>query len=577
MEVDRLHSGTSGGTFRLLDLPAEIVLAICNVSIPGNGPFITFTDHEELVRGFGDLARLARTCKALAQIVRLFFRDRKGQEKFIGIFPYARNILQNPELARRETTLRAVSSNMYGLIGEGDLEIFAAASRAQGTSSTSINHHLRNYVRDGDFQKFSPWNLYVVRSRVTHILLANLPNLTSITVDCGIWFREQQQTLRPMSRPVLRSLDLPFVKRARFIGLRFQDRYYYITNSNLSASFHEYIDAAPNLEVLELEGMKTCSNGLNLPNVRSISITNSCMKATCMEALLNSHGLCLENFTYITGLYDNYVRKQVVKRGEEIFPGDLIKSLMNSTARTHLKTLKLDFRERGDYSKRFTSIKNLDWWYQFHDHNATTHFITTLSDFWSLRHVTLTQQCLWEWYYNWATGFKADMTPRSPSRLIDLLPESIETFTLVDTTLEFFPAIITLAAVVNSKQRFPNLKRVHLRPHPDLIRQHAHAKAHADDPSLPMGISDDMQCIINSQIEPQRALMVRLFQYVGVEVDFPMEVYPISTDDRKDLERQRHLGHWCRKCHFHGNYFVPNTRLPVQQLMKSKQGIPLSE
>ncbi|KAI1211212.1 uncharacterized protein F4807DRAFT_458784 [Annulohypoxylon truncatum] len=542
MELNYVRPNPPNEVFRLLDLPTEVVLELCDTFLPGNGPYLTFKDHEEAVEGFSDLARLACTCKALSRIVRSFFHNRREHRQFIGIIPYTRNILQSPELALRETTFRMVPSQTIGSLEVDDIELFEIVSRALEGHSLGIS--FLSLMLNRNIENLNLPIFYGKRGDLACLLLLNLPNLTSMSIDC---FPEY-----PFSLLQHNPLKLHSLKRARFIGVRIRPGEY--SNGVNIHDLRDYYDAAPNLEVLEFERMEACRLETRLRHVHSLSLIDCYLGVDDVDRLLgNRDGMPIERFTYITGLHGNYLRKKAAAQGQEMLPNNLVKSLKHSNSRNRLETLKVDLRERGDFSTSLEAVKTLDWWYHFHEHDAVSHFMTTLKFFPSLRHVTLTQQCLWEPYYNWADGFEKDTSLRNPTRLIHLLPETIESFTLVDVTVEFIPAIISLAAVVNSKLRFPNLNRVGLRPHPDLIRQHSHAKAHADDPSLPRGISNDMRCIVDSYLEPYRAMIIRLFQYAGVEVEFPLEVYPIHTRDEKDLERQRRLGHWCRECHFHGD------------------------
>ncbi|KAI0887783.1 uncharacterized protein GGS22DRAFT_185162 [Annulohypoxylon maeteangense] len=542
-----------GGVFPLLNLPPEILLELCHALVPC-GPYLTFSVYEKASQGFVDLCQLARTCKTLSRIVRTFFRNPLYRESrpFIGILPYALNILRDPELAHYETTLRMVSSNTDGSIGQGDVETFKQASR--DLLGSPFCRATLSYLQGDKSRHYSKFDIYRARSDLTYILLVKLPNLTSITLDYALWTR----------RTTPKPLNLPFLKQARFIGTNLRTPENHLVATDLFF-FRLHTNAAPNLEILEVERMHKCTGPLVLQNVRTLRIINSYMGVEDLDRLLGSRELCLESFTYKTGLYENYIRIRGAIRAEELFPNEIVKSLENSPSRTRLHTLKLDLRERGDFSNKPSDMKSLPHWYDFNRHNAVSHFISTLDCFPSLRDITLTQQCLWEPYYNWATGFKKDKTPRAPSRLISLLSKSVETFTLVDITLEFFPAIISLAEVVNSKQQFSHLKRVRLHPHPNLIKRYTHAKAHADDPSLPKGNSRDIDCTADSQIQPQMEMIIRLFQQVGVDARFPLRVYPIPTDNQVHLERQRELGHWCRKCHFHPNHYFPKYKTLVQQ------------
>ncbi|KAI2463550.1 hypothetical protein F4781DRAFT_437313 [Annulohypoxylon bovei var. microspora] len=479
MALDYPYFNMPEKQFRLLDLPAEAVLEICDAFLPGNPPYRTFRDCDEAIKGLPDLARLARTCKSLAYVVNIIFRKFKGHSPMLFDFIQSRPPTQ-----------------------EG-------------------------------------YKFHERRSHLAYLLLNNPPNVTSISLYSNSFrFIQKLQRARPWP------LRLRSLKQARFIGFPVNDL----------AFFERYINAAPNLEVLELKDMERCGRPLPLPNVRSVSLIGGPMEVKGMDNLLDSLQMQLESFTYITSLYDVYLGKKFITRGTEMLPNDLVKSLESSNVSTDLQTLKLDLRERGDFSRKVT-LSNFDR-YRFQRQNPLSDFIETLKCFPSLRHITLTQQCLWEPYYNWCSGFKKDTTLIRPSRLVSLLPDSVESFTLVDVTVELFPAIIGLAEAVHTKKLFPDLKQVLLHPHPDLIRQHAHAKAHADDPNLPDRTSEDTCCVVDSHIEPQREMILRLLKEAEVDAGFPLQVYPIHTESKEDLERQRRLGHWCQECHFYGSTLV---------------------
>ncbi|KAI1088121.1 hypothetical protein F5B19DRAFT_499355 [Rostrohypoxylon terebratum] len=546
MDLVIRHPEASNSTVSLLDLPTDVVLELCRSFLPVNGPFLTMKDHEDATDGFEALARLARTCKALSYIVIPFLARKRGlKQPFMGVVPYSIKVLRDPEFAHSEGRFTMIPSQTIGRLEAGDVDFMSRCFRNLNPNRTTFGIDVARYIQFHRYQRPTLIASYRTRCEITLLLLSNLPNITSATIDCLI----DRQPLQ-----VRASLRLEYLKCVKFIGVKttIGSLGQHMDGVNL-ANYDPYFHAARNLKTLEVENMESCSSRLfSLVRLRSISFVNCRMGTADMTRILSSPRLRLRNFVYLTSLYDHYLRKLIPTRGQEMYPNDIIKSLKDGDARDHLSTLVVDLRERGDLS---TARQPEDLWYLAQDHNAVFHFMASLKGFPSLRQVNITQQCLWEPYYHLVTGFKKDITPKRPERLIDLLPEAISFFTLSDITMDFFPAIIGLASVVNSKKRFTHLKQVHLYPHPNLIRQITHTKAHLDDFTLHTSNLKNprIYCTIHPELPAQRDTILELFRNAGVEAEFPLEAYPLSTKDENDLRRQRYLGHWCRNCHFHGD------------------------
>ncbi|KAI1440470.1 hypothetical protein F5Y02DRAFT_432158 [Annulohypoxylon stygium] len=544
MDLDLRHPTMQIAKFPLLQLSPCLVRQLCEAFLPVEGPFLTIRDHEDAEDGFEALACLARTCKALHCLVTPFLNEKRPfKQPFMGIIPYARTILLDEQIAQRERQFTMTPSQTFGTLEPGDAGLLFSRWQSLNLTRPNFVNDIQYYVFHRGFKKSTRPRFYRIRCDITLLLLSNIPNITSATIDC---------VHPPLPAQVTTSLVLNSLKGLTLISVK---NHFGTTTQHMNgldlANYDPYFHAASNLETLEIRDMESCSHTLsNLLRLSSIIFVNCTMGTAAMAGVLGSPGLRLRYFVYLTGYYDHYLQKMLPARGQEMYPNDLVNPLKGGNTRDRLTTFVVDLRERGDLSK----IKRSGHlWYQAMDHNAGSHFITSLKDFSVLRQVVITQQCLWEPYYNLVTGFKKDMTPRRPERLIDLLPESVELFTLGDVTLEFMSAILSLASVVNSKERFTHLKQVNLYPHPNFIRQIIHAKAHVDDPDLPTSNSRNAKCIIHSELSAQRETILELFRLAGVEAKFPMEVYPLPTDDEGDLERQRHFGHWCHKCHFHGD------------------------
>ncbi|KAF3068294.1 hypothetical protein GL218_08327 [Daldinia childiae] len=183
-------------------------------------------------------------------------------------------------------------------------------------------------------------------------------------------------------------------------------------------------------------------------------------------------------------------------------------------------------------------------------------FVNDLKGFPNLRNVTLTQQTLWEPWFNACPGFENERSFCDEMRLINMLPPSIESFALYDVTPDFLPCLFELALHVASGLGFQNLKEVTLRPSPNFIRQLKHARCHQDDPHLQFFDEHDRSCRLDQTLLPRWGAIGMMFKSSGVRVDAALEVHPLDTEDPEPLQRQRELQHWCDKCHFDSSVCV---------------------
>ncbi|KAI1097232.1 hypothetical protein F4804DRAFT_328187 [Jackrogersella minutella] len=534
----------------LLQMPAEVILELCKTFLPaGNLPLSTYREYEYALESFSALARLARTCSAIHEIVAPLLDEYKGKPLRPELIPWARSMMQCGETCQYETSFNMVPSDNNGLFIDSDClrwDTFAS-NYSFSTPSTLRQHFIQTTDALHETTLF-----HGMRSMIPFLILPRLPNLKSITFY--LTFVEAIHTQNPRG-PIIqhnftRSWDS--LKYAKLIGFQPVDiRNDLLTwdgdpasiNLGCDLSYYSwFLNHSTNLEVLEIERIVTCDVGLKMPSLVSMRLIHCSLTAFTMTTLMESSLDRLESFVYRTGFYHDYLQlKNVNRLWDEIYPAQIIDSIKQIA---QLQTLEIDIRGRGSLSRRNAKDDGCD--------DPRWHFIYTLTIIKTLRHVSLTQQTLWEPYFNRSPGFENDGTNTGKRRLIYLLPTSIESFTLSDVTAEFLPAIITLAEHVETKM-FKNLKQVRFHPSPDLVRQITHAKAHEDDPDIPRHrvIQGSVYfCGVDPSILRRIKRAVTIFKRANVEVDFSSEVYPFITDNKDDLQRQRDLCHWCSRCHW---------------------------
>ncbi|KAI1410697.1 hypothetical protein F5Y13DRAFT_192027 [Hypoxylon sp. FL1857] len=546
--LNRVQSNMAEAPFPLLELPTEIVLKICEVLLPkAIKPYKTFREHKEAQEHFSDMANLARSCKGLRNAAtELLRKHRMHNPMEEGILGYAHRIIQNWHLARRETIFKMSPFDNTGSLDEDDLlTLDEIADDLEFEVKPS--DYKDDLVQEGRPEMGTPL-FHHARARIAYLIVSRLPNLTSLTLYSTAAHRFD------VEENFVSRISLPALKHAKFVG--FRSRHFWDWNEvqfnhthedfELSPtvdcfSFVEYIRAAPNLEELEFEHMDTCTRYLCLTGVRSLRF-NNCRFRT--RHLFRSLGQVpeLKSFTYRTGFYNNYLQQDdyddYYEPEHTVTPSDVWQTLkLCDGVACRLHTLEIDIRETGPMSRR-------DSTYVRHREQV---FLKDLSRFYRLRTLSLTQQTLWEKWFDRSHNRKKIQTVRGKSRLIETLPRGIKSFSLSDITIEFFPCLLCFAAYLRSRKRsFRRLKEVHLRPSPDLVRQLKHAKAHQDG-EFPDYF--DASCGEVEHILDKRAKILEDFKEAGVKADFPFDSYPLFTDNKEDLQRQQDMQHWCHRCH----------------------------
>ncbi|OTB09323.1 hypothetical protein M426DRAFT_315891 [Hypoxylon sp. CI-4A] len=506
----------SGTPFRLLDLPVEVVNEFCRSLTPATRPpYLIFKDYDDARETIKDLVNLSRTCKVLYFLSSIHLRNYQGQHPFHdGMLPYAHGIIRNAELAARETSFRFLPTNIIGPVQEGDAEILDATASQLGLLPPS--RHLQVYNNHAS----AHW----ARPDFAYILMDKLPNLASVTM----YSYDGATTRMPTSRE--RHLSLPNLKHARLIGFDPMASgiiRHGIYSHNLQL-FSKLFSAASNIETIELERLIVGLDTLNEmePRLRSISITASTIACRNKQPDIGPH---VETFIYKDGSYDQNVKYQGLSSCKMWAHGivEAVRKRFHS-----LKTLEIDVptplaRDVKD-SRR----------------NLTMRFIDTLRVLPRLKNITLSQPALW------------DQFARRPERycfkerLVALLPDAAESFTLYDVSSQSLPCILHLASYVKDDMGLPNLKTVRFRPAPSLARELRHATGHEGDRDLPFHDETHRPCLLHASFLSQHRMIVRFFARAGVDVQFPLEILPLRTDCPELLERHDGKQHWCADCHF---------------------------
>ncbi|KAI1772234.1 hypothetical protein F4818DRAFT_426761 [Hypoxylon cercidicola] len=359
--------------------------------------------------------------------------------------------------------------------------------------------------------------------------MANIPNLTSISVYSVYGYNLRQRATLSLSHLTHAKLTNP-------------DKYWVKLSSDISRFSHYINPASRSLEVLEIEGTYYCTETFVLPQLRSITFNSAgqLWVDDMIKPLLGSSDK-LQEFVYRSARYMDYLGRKDEDRFYDYHsyrPIDILRALREIGSHNTIQTLELDLRDEGN--KREGNP-----WY----------FIETSLAYWkTLKNLRITQQTLWSpasdcHRKRWG---EYELEANSLRRLTDILPDSIEFFQLSDITAEFLPSIVILAMHVEGRKGFPKLKKVHLHPSPQLVRQLKHAVAHENDANLMHEECKDSSCVLVSKILNCYRDAEDIFEKAGVEIKFPLEVLPLHTRNSEILQRQQDLCHWCPECHLDG-------------------------
>ncbi|XXG96167.1 hypothetical protein Hte_002446 [Hypoxylon texense] len=521
----------------LLGLPVDVVNEICRSLLPDILPpdYCTFHDSDEGRKAFKDLLNLASTCKDLYVVVSPFFQKYMDQIHFQpGIVDYIRTILTNPEAAQRETRfeMEPWDKNLIGSIQESDCRLIDGFL-GHWTGMLRMATVLEIQADEEAHGYFS--EIHWARKNLAAVAVCNIPTIKSISVyGAG---RDDHW--------MMRRLNLPSLTHAR---LSCFDEVGVCRDGNIEMFLHYIIptdNITPSLEVLETEGMSFCSYPyLQLPRLRSVTLNLTSLNWIDIQNLIGGSNNVRE-FVYRSARYDTYLSDLPNEgTGSGSYSADVLVALRYTRSLYTIETLELDFREEGKLLGTLIRCGPC----------RPSEFIETLAPAKSLKNLRITQQTLWNHAYDFYRDHYGDDSQepdlRSPRRLIDLLPDSIESFQLSDVTLEFLPSLIALAKHIGDGKGLSKLKKVHLRLNPRFVRQLKHALAHEQDASLPL---DMKPCVVDGILLKQSRETQEAFEKAGIEIEFPIDVLPLHTDVLYDLRRQQNLCHWCLDCHSGGN------------------------
>ncbi|KAI1473188.1 uncharacterized protein F4812DRAFT_455002 [Daldinia caldariorum] len=538
---------------QLLDLSADVVYVnICGLLLPKRfPPYKTFRDYLDACESARDLMNLGLTCKSLYSLVAPLLARCKGHPYDTGFMSYVYNMITDPDLAARETTFKLGPSDINGLVQ--DVHLDAVERRARDLAIALPSWFRSDLQRERISPLQDTATRHDSRAQLTFILLMTLPNLTSLTTY-ATW---------PPSIP--RTLPLPSFPSLRHLKLVGYDN---ISHNNISAStdivqFRHTISFAPNLNVFETVNMTCCTESLHLPKADTIRML-SCrlMRRGWINGMINVLRHCsplLKTFIYRSGHYDIYLQRAVPgvndrgRRIGDISPQNVVDALVKTRMSAFIETLEIDMREW------FINDPDTEYVHNLHAHRSYK-FIGYLSRFTSLRTLTLTQQTLWENWYDNYPALEGCKSFNDPMRLVELLPTFLETFALYDVTASFLGCIMKLVEHVGPFKTFPNLKKLILRPSPGLVREFAHVRGHRDGPPPPCSNGEPDSCGVDREILSRWAQLITAFEMKGVVVDSEPEAHPLDTEDKDALRRQRELQHWCEECHYDSAVCVKRTK-----------------
>ncbi|KAI0113432.1 hypothetical protein F4814DRAFT_421770 [Daldinia grandis] len=526
---------------QLLYLPAETICCICKGLLPDIlGPYRTFRDYDATRRSASNLASLALVCKLLNTIATPILARCKGHPLEAGVIPYIYTIIQNPDIASHERTFRLHPSDHNGLLEESHIQ--ALDARAQSLGVVLPSSYRADLIPRPNINARYDYRVHNGRTSLVYILLASLPNLSSYSIYTT------SEPLFPANRLVARFDTL---RQIRVVG------YSDIPLSLDMANFRRYTHYSRSIEVFESVGMEVCSRIIYLDQVHTIRLLSCRISSCCVGRVVGICSRNLKTFVFRSGYHSIYLQRGVrpgESRGRRRLgatPWDIVHALTTSLARISLETLEIDMREHFNVKAKHVNGDSLD---------AGTpllyNFINGFHSFPALRHLTLTQQTLWESWLDNHPGLENKTYFCDELRLVDMLPPYLESFTLYDVTVRFLPCIGRLARQIGVGRGFPNLKKLTLRPSPNFARQLIHVRKHNDNPELPLFDDNGKFCGVDSRILSQWGWIVVLLKIKGVQFDCVPEAHPLDTDNQKVLWRQRRLQHWCERCHFNSSVCV---------------------
>ncbi|KAI1641877.1 uncharacterized protein F4817DRAFT_363524 [Daldinia loculata] len=520
---------------RLLDLPSELVHKICAHFLPDIlPPYRTFRDYDAARRSVTDLVNLTLVCKSFNNVAAPLLARYNRHPLEAGIIPYIYTILQNPDIASHERTFRLRPSDHNGLLERRHVQAFDARALSLGVVLPTF--YSTDLVQQPGTDARHNSIIHEGRANLMYLLLASLPNLSSYSIYSTC------QPLFPVNGLVVM---FNTVEQIRVVG------YSDIPSSLDMGIFRRYTRYSRNVEVFESVNMAMCNRTIYLYQVHTIRLLSCRISGDSLVNVLRHCSSNLKTFVFRSGYYSIYLQQGAQpgddqrKRRSDASPWDIAAILMLSPARESLETLEIDMREHfcvkaGDIHARPPNPET----------DLLYNFIKGLKCFSALRNLTLTQQTLWELWFNACPGFDKEGSFCDDMRLIDLLPSSIESFALYDVTPNFLRCISTFAEHVGSRMGFRNLKKFTMRPSPNFVRQLTHARIHQDDPELRFFDEYNRFCRVDETLLPRWGRIMLMLKNRGVRVDCVPEVHPLDTEDQQALQRQRELQHWCEKCHF---------------------------
>ncbi|KAI6084014.1 hypothetical protein F4821DRAFT_280417 [Hypoxylon rubiginosum] len=474
----------------LHNMPSLVVEEICLALLPKyRPPYKTFADRDEAKKAFEDIHNLALTCRAL---------------DYIPLYHVPSTILRR---YRGQHHMLGFLDYVNGILTDPEAE---PRETMFDMSVWNVNDSwARNTLRLSTLG----------RELLVEDAIERMPQLKSITIyTTGD-----------------RAPTLPRLTQAKIILLGDYKK------MGWSA---KYVSNAPNLEVLEIEGGQSdCVPCLLPPKIRSITLSSTWLIHYSLRNFLGVRNE-LREFVYRSARYKSYLGLEDNLLTNRFIPNvlllsDILSVLIQAGSLRKIETLEVDIRRVYEEERDVRQLCN------------SFHFVNLWMKQMPLKTLRLTQQLLWIATCDHLPALENGRTlpSRNPDKLINFIPECIEYFQLADVAGEFLPCILHLADHIRARKGFANLIKVHLRPSPLLVRKLLHGLGHESDANLMYGESEETSCEACVDLIEQRRVIVERFEEAGVEIEFPIEVLPLHTNDRVALQRQLDLCHWCPECH----------------------------
>ncbi|KAI2618559.1 hypothetical protein GGS26DRAFT_602707 [Hypomontagnella submonticulosa] len=494
---------------------------------------------------------MAKSCRALHTIASGLLQQYKNSHPFhAGAVPYLRAIDRNPELGRREPNFTMSAAFQTGKLEEGDLALLETIPEVLNPPPPRS--------RSGAFEDFILGQRWAI---VAKTIISRLPCISSITLCTPKTTGRFNFHSFSFSIDTLRHVKLVgFVDRSTFpvVDVSLDPR----------TTLFDIVSRSRNVDAVEVEymrGLEDPGHIILLSRIRSLCLRGCYLDPRNLSHITSGCSDRLEEFIFHAPFYEAYLglKCRWWYQAEKDFKGEamawhIVDIMSQGQKRTSLKTLEICTRElrQGEcHGVLQRAVLRLI------PTNSYSAFCTKMKSFTSLRTLRISQHAIWEDWQNqthaWGPEDKMSLMSKeapepttSTTRLVSLLPHSVESFSLYDVTAEFFPNLITLGHNIKTHKDLPNLKEVYLYPKPDLCRRLIHARAHQADKELADHDCYSRSCKVDNNLLAMQTKMMQALEDAGLKANFSSEAYPVFTDKKEDLQRQRDLQHWCRRCHY---------------------------